>query len=154
MAPYNTRGSKRKREQQYQDARAAFGLDPAPMEEALEAEREHQAVAAAETAVAAEAFRAAFAGWNAEDPVDSRAAADVAASGDKAGGGGGAAAAADVNDEAAFFNVNPDVIHEADARALDQEDIDAGRVPRRAATAATAAAAVAANQRARIIGVN
>ena len=129
MAPYNTRGSKRKREREYQEARAAFGLEPAPMEEALAAERAHQAVAAAETAVAAEAFAAAFAGYRTAGSRDSVVASDPAA--DPVHNAG-----ADAVDDAAFFNVSVDTIQEADARALDNEDIAAGRVPRRAAARA------------------
>ena len=107
MAPYNTRGSKRKREREYQEARAAFGLEPAPMEEALAAERAHQAVAAAETAVAAEAFAAAFAGYRAAGSRDSVVASDPAA--DPVHNAG-----ADAVDDAAFFNVSVDtrwVVH-------------------------------------------
>ena len=132
MAPYNTRFRKRKAESDYQELRAEFGLDPMPIEEARRRQREHEHEARAETAAAAAVLDSLLAAPAEVAPAEAHndaADADAAVAGD-------GVADADAQADAAFFNVSVDTIQEADARALDNEDIAAGRVPRRAATRA------------------
>ena len=127
MAPYNTRFRKRKAESDYQELRAEFGLDPMPMEEARRRQREHEREARAETAAAAAVLDRALAAPAEEAPAEAQNDAVAAVAG---------VAEGDAQTDAAFFNVSVDTIQEADARALDNEDIAAGRVPRRAAARA------------------